>query len=298
MFGDKINKSTPMTPKLIYTIILAATLCSCGQHGQQQEKPSLMEASRTELATALAERDQLLMLVKDISAGMEQIRQLEGILMVANAHPQENVTLRTQIIPDLAALRQTLRQRREQLTALESRMQKSTLYSAELQSTIDMLRKQIDSQSHDINALRSRLTAATDSIGILSTTLDSLTFMVQTSHSERDAAKTASMQLEHELNTCYYIIASKADLKAHKILETGFLRKTKLLKGEFDQGFFITGDKRDLDTIHINSSKAKILTSHPEKSFRLTEHDGHWIINITSPDRFWGISNYLVVQTD
>ena len=100
------------------------------------------------------------------------------------------------------------------------------------------------------------------------------------------------------MNTCYYVIASKSQLKEHQILETGFLRKSKLLKGDFDKGFFVIGDKRNLTSLDLKSKKIKIRTSHPEDSYRIIETEKQKTLTIISPEKFWSLTNYLVIQSD
>jgi len=57
------------------------------------------------------------------------------------------------------------------------------------------------------------------------------------------------------------------------------------------------GNKRDLDIIPLHAKKAKIMTSHPESSYKINEgEDGFLTIQIFDKDAFWSMSNYLVVS--
>ena len=91
-------------------------------------------------------------------------------------------------------------------------------------------------------------------------------------------------------------IATKSELKKHNIIESGFLRKTKLMKGDFDKDFFVISDKRTLTTLPLNATKVKVLSSHPENSYELIEENGQKNLKINNPDKFWSLSNYLVIQ--
>ena len=92
--------------------------------------------------------------------------------------------------------------------------------------------------------------------------------------------------------------ASSKELKEHKILETGFLRKSKLLKGNFDQSFFTTADKRTLTVLNLHSKKAKVLTNPPSGSYEIIDNNGQKALRILNPDSFWALSNYLVIEID
>lgn len=283
---------------LIIAIAISMMLSSCGNKDKTQEQTSLLDASKQELATALEERDQLLGLVKEISTSMEQIKHLENIMTISGTQSLENPAQRARILSDIATVKKTLQSRRDKLTELEGRLQESSLYTEELKSTIEALRNQIDSQTADIEALRSLLTKANQQITDLSNEVDSLNTTVTTVNQNLSEAEAASILLENELNTCYYVVAQKSQLKKHHIIETGFLRKSKLLKGDFDKGFFIIGDKRNLSTIDLKSNKVKIYTNHPEDSYEITGQHKNKILTITDPKKFWSLTNYLVVQID
>ncbi len=284
---------------LIVTIItLSALFSACTGKQDPTEQISLMEASRQELATALEERDQLLCLVKEISVSMDQIRHLENIMTVSGTHAKENPSQRTRILSDISSLKRTLKQRREQLAQLETRLEESSLYTDELKSTVKVLYNQIDTQTREIENLRGQLTMANARIDSLNNAVDSLNTTVATINDNLDMANAASIRLEDELNTCYYIVTSKSELKKHQILETGFLRKSKLLKGDFDKGFFVIGDKRNMHTIELNSDKARVHTNHPEDSYAIRKENNKKILVILDPEKFWSLTNYLVIQTD
>lgn len=285
---------------ILFITVTFILLISCGDNGKKDtERPSLLEVSKQELATAVQERDQLMELVKLISDDMEQIRRLENILTVSNAQTAENPRQRTQLLADMAAIKKTLQQRRERLADLEGRLQNSAMYSEALQGAIDALRAQLEHQSLEMDSLRRQLTAANEHIGLLNDTVDSLNNTVIAVTDEKVAAENAATELNTELNTCYYVVGKKSELKAHNILETGFLRKSRLMKGDFDRGFFTITDKRHLATLPLNSRKAKILTNHPEKSFEITtDSNNQKALHILDKEEFWSLSNYLVIQID
>lgn len=285
---------------IILSLAAAALLGACNSKNEEeaQQQQALQDASKQELAAAVADRDQLLGLVNEIAAGMDQIKRLENILTVTNGIKGETTSQRAQIEADIAAIQQTLQQRREQLADLENKLNKSNLNNSNLRKTIETLRAQIDSQSAEIETLRSDLSQANERIGQLNTAVDSLNTTVTSVTDERNAAQQESTELANELNTCYYVVASKSELKSHKIIETGFLRKTKLMKGDFDQNFFTIGDKRTLTTLPLHSKKAEVLSNQPAGSYKIVDQNGQKVLHITNPDLFWSLSNYLVVKID
>ncbi len=278
-------------------VAVGLTACDSGK-SKKAEEEVLAQATREELATAVADRDQLLSLVNEINQGMDQIKQLENILTVSNNIPGETTTQREQIQSDIAAIQKALQDRREKLAELENKLANSNQNNNTLRKTITSLRAQIDSQTAEIASLRDNLGQAKERIGQLDAVVDSLNTTVSSVTDERNIAQEESVNLANELNTCYYAIGSKAELKDRHIIETGFLRKTKLLKGDFDQTFFTTADKRTLSRIALHSKKAEIMTNQPEGSYVIDDDNGQKILVITNPDAFWSLSNYLVIKID
>lgn len=290
-----------MTMKYLVIIssMLTIPLSSCVDNVRQtQEQQSLLEVSRQELATALEERDQLLALVKDLATEMDRIKHLENIVTLTGTQSTENPAQRAQLISDLEILKKTLQERRGQLEKLEAGLNESSLHNDELKSGIDALRKLIDSQARDIDNLRGLLSNANEKIVHLNDEVDSLNSTVEEVNQNLDKAQAASLRLENELNTCYYVVATKTQLKQHQIIETGFLRKSKLLRGDFDKGFFVIGDKRNLNSIDLGSDKVKVYTNHPDGSYEISGQDRDKTLTILNPDEFWSLTNYLVIQVD
>ncbi len=281
----------------IFVMMSLLLVHACRQGADVQPQPDLMEASRRELATAGEERDELMRLVTAITGDMDDIRRMENILASPAAN-DGNPKQTEQIMADIAAIRRTLAKRRAKLDLLESKLKESALFSSDLQDAINALRRQIDSRNKEINRLRMQLDSARQYIGSLNITVDSLYNAVDTLSFSRNRAEQTAIELENELNICYYTIASKSELKQHRILETGFLRKSRLLIGDFDRDFFLCGDKRNMKSVELHSRKAKLLTNHPEGSYNIITGEGSLRLEITNPDRFWSTTNFMVIQTD
>lgn len=287
--------------KKVFILLLAgaALLPACKNKEAEQEaehQAAVAAATREELADAVADRDQLLTLVNEISSDMNQIKQLENILTVNGGN--ETPGQREQIRSDIAAIQQALQERRERLDELESRLNSSNLSNRNLQTTVATLRQQIDGQTQEIAQLRSNLDEARTQIGQLDSAVDSLHQTVTLVTAELDSTSIAATQLSNDLNTCYYAIGTKDELKENNIIETGFLRRTKIMEGEFNANFFTRADKRTLPSIDLNSHDARVLTNQPADSYAIVDVDGHKVLRITNPAKFWSLSNYLVVQID
>lgn len=288
-----------MKRKFYLIMVLGLSLlASCSKEKatpQDTDPNAVAAASREELEQAVNDRDQLLSLMNEIQTGLNDIKNLENIVSVNGAETPDK---REQIKRDIAAIQQALVDRQAKLEALEQKLSSSNLYSKNLKNTIETLKAQIENQNQEIARLNDELANARAHIASLDNKVDSLNTTVSNVSSERDAAQKQSMDLGNELNTCYYAIGSTKELKDHKILEGGFLRKTKLMKGDFDQSFFTRADKRTLTTLQLHSKKAEVMSNQPKGSYTITDQNGQQVLTITNPEKFWSLTNYLVIKID
>ncbi len=251
------------------------------------------------LRVALANQDSLLVLMNDIADGMSQIKQMENILSSTNDLTSKSKDRRQEIRNDMLMIQQTLQMRRDRLAELEKKLQGSAANNATLQKSIQTLKQQIADQEGTIESLRNDLANANIHIEKLTANVDSLNTEVATVTAAKEQVEQVATTLNNELNECYYAIGSKSELKEHKLIETGFLRKTKIMPDDFEQSYFTTADKRTLTSIPLHSKKGKVLTNQPTDSYTITEGaNGMKVLNITSPARFWSVSNFLVIQVD
>lgn len=279
-----------------------AMLVACqGKEGNQAGGPTVSDS----LHVALANQDSLLVILNDITEGMNQIKQMENILSTG-ALGAETPDQRRQIREDMENIQKALEQRRQRLEQLEQQLAASNQNNATLQKAVTSLKTQIAEQEKTIDGLRGQLADANIQIEGLSRSVtqlgqekDSLTNVVEVESTARQDAERRATELNNEINMCYYAIGTTKELKEHNLMESGFLRKTKIMPENFDQNYFTTGDKRTLRTINLGSRKAKVMTNQPSDSYEIVEGaNGLKILKITNPARFWNQSNFLIVKTD
>lgn len=253
--------------------------------------------TRDSLKQVIADQDSLLSLINDLGNGMAQIKNLENILSVdVNSETPDR---REQIKRDMADIQRELDNRRQRLNELEARLNKSNSNNANLKKVIVSLKGQIAEQTSTIESLRKDLKDANIYIEELTEHVDSLSTTVENTLEEKHQVERENTELANQLNTCYYVVGSKSELKTQKIIETGFLKKTKIMPDDFQKGYFTTADQRTLRTIALHSKKAKVLTQQPAHSYTITEDaNGMKVLNITNPQEFWSTYKYLVVQID
>ena len=253
---------------------------------------------RDSLQQVIADQDSLLSLINELGDGMQQIKMMENILSSENIQ-SETPDRRDKIRNDMADIQRTLNERRQRLADLEARLNKSNSNNAHLRQAISSLKSQIAAQVTTIESLRKDLASANIYIDQLTQDVDSLNTEVANTIEEKQEVEQQNVELTNQLNQCYYVIGSKSELKEHSIIETGFLKKTKIMPEDFQRNYFTVADQRTLKSLPLHSKKAKVLTEQPSGSYEIvTGADGMKVLNIINPTEFWSTYKYLVIQVD
>lgn len=282
----------------VFGIIAIALMPSCREQAttdDSQRQDSINTELNDSLATALAEKDSLMALMMEINDGMTEIKRMEDIVTVRDLS-RETPDRKQQLRDDIVAIQKGIADRKKKLAELEKRLKQSTNFNDEMKKTIEGMKKQLASQQSTIDDLTKQLAAAHVEISNLNTRVDSLQTVNTQVNKEKTEAQQESKRLENELNTCYYAIGSKKELKNNKIIETGFLRKTKIMEGDFEKAYFTKADKRTLNEIPLHSKKAEVMSKHPAGSYSIVDNGGSKTLVINDSHRFWEYSNYLVVK--
>lgn len=293
--------------KIFYFVLFMvglAVLPACQRSNKLEQEAMWQDSINTVLqdsiANANAEKDSLMQLMSDIADGMAQIKELEDIVSVNNLNG-ETPDRKKQLRDDIVLIQQSINKHKTRLAELEKRLKQSTNYNANMEKSIASMKQQLEDQQKTINSLTEQLAAAHIQIKNLNQSVDSLNAVNKAVTKEKEAAQQESKNLTNEvnnLNSCYYVIGSKKELKNHKIIETGFLRKTKILEGDFEMSYFTKADRRTLSEIPLHSNKAQLMTNHPKDSYEIVDHGNVKTLRIINADRFWEKSNFLVVKVD
>lgn len=254
----------------------------------------------------------LSILVNEVSDGLSEIKNMEQIVSSTNLGG-ETSDRRAQLRNDILLIKSSIQDRQNRLAELEAKLiraEANSKYNEDskktMLQTIANLKQQLADQQIMIDELTARLDAANVRIKDLNQKVDSLKVENteaaaenRKAREENQRAREEMVRLENEMNECFYAIGSKNELKNHKIIETGFLRKTKVMQSSnIMHSYFTKADKRTLNEINLHSKKAKVLTNHDKQTYSVEDVGGVKVLKIYNQDKFWEYSNYLVVQVD
>ena len=278
------------------------TLFGCGDGSDKAGAEGADSIAQDGPLTEQQAQVRLIDLFNKISSDMDEIKILESRLSSGSTDgmsPQ-------QIQIDIQTLQAELDTRKQEIEQLKAQLSKSVTENARLLKMIDNLEAQVATYESTIADLSNQLSEAHVEIANLSGTVETLNHAVDSVSTQLGQAKEQAeiitqqnVALEQEANRCYYVIGSKAELKKHNIVESGFLKKTKVTKDFVGNSYFTVADRRSLLHIPTHSKKAKVLSSQPVDTYTITIDDaGNKVVNIINPTRFWGTMNYLVIQVD
>lgn len=232
----------------------------------------------------------------DIQENLNRIKEMEGIISLKTSNPSEmQDSAKEQINEDINMIYELLLKNKQTIEEMKRKLSKSDKKMKELERLIDNLQKQIEEKDAEINALKEQLSKLNIHIEILVTQVDSLSQENKVKDNEI-AAKT------DEINTVFYVFGTKKELIEKEVLtkEGGFIGigKIEKLRQDFNKDYFTKADLTQLNTITLAAKKARIITTHPSDSYKISGNEKADKLEITDAKKFWGASKYLVIVVE
>jgi DNA repair exonuclease SbcCD ATPase subunit len=273
------------------TIIVMATSCNGGSASMKEQLDSL----QTAYEQRNADYNELNEYLGVIATGLDSIALQEGQILKSDEGPALS---REQIKNNLDAYRQTLQNQRERIAVMEKKLQTNQKYSAHLRSIIATMKQQLAQKDEEIANLRKLvddknmdITKLKENVKILQQRNEMQAGLIVSQ------AETISSQ-DASIHTAFIKIGTKKELKQQGLLTGGFLKKTKVDFTKIDKSLFKAVDIRNTEKIEIPAKKAKLVTPQPKDSYRIDLVHNSLVLSVINPDKFWGISNFVIIQID
>ena len=243
--------------------------------------------------------NQTLVLLNDIETGFSKINQNESQMKVDLKGVEGSKNNKRQLIAaQMTSIKESMDQNKAKIAELRKLAAKKGKANSKLAETIKRLQTEIDQKGLQIQSLQAELDQKNIKITELNTTVTDQSKNIAEQQNVLEQQKSTLKEQDTNLNTVWYCIATPKQLKDEKIVSSGGLfQGKKLMKTDFDKKAFTQVDLRNISSIPTNSKNVKILSLHPENSYKLVKGaDKKITIQITSPSKFWSVSKYLVVQ--
>ncbi|MFN4122949.1 MAG: hypothetical protein ACK4GL_06565 [Flavobacteriales bacterium] len=289
--------------KLIIASLSVLILSAC-TNKEQQAEIELLRQKNAELLNETVSRDSainsFMEALNEIEDNLSEVKQKQSsITMAAKGSSEIEGNVKDRINEDILFINDLLEENKKKIANLQSKLKNSNFKISELEKLIAKMSQQIEEKDVEIAQLKEQLTKLNFQIEELTGTVADLTTQGQVKE------KVIAQQTE-KLNTAFYAVGTFKELRNNKVLdkEGGFLgiRRSKVVKDDFNQDYFTTIDVTKTKVIPINGKDVRLITNHAPDSYKLETDDNKkkYVKNIiiTNPDRFWKASKYLVVTID
>ncbi len=288
---------------ILIIVLIAFTLTSCVE---SSKKYKTLVAQYDSLAVAKdstsAELERVFETLNEVENGLKSLREAENIFALQTQQGKElSLSSREQMKSDVSAIGEAIAGYKKQIEKLKN---DNRIQSAQFKKRLDALTVELEEKSALIADLQkqleekdSQLRIKTQQIATLDQAVSNLRSDVSTLTQEKQVQKETIATQDQLLNTAFYIIGSKDDLIAAKVLSKGGLFRSARISYEAEQSAFVKIDIRNVNSVKLNAKKAKVLSVHPAGTYSLDlDENGFQVLNISSPAAFWEQTKYLVVQ--
>lgn len=277
--------------------VVCAVALLTGCNGEAKQQAAQLQSQNDSLMTvALRQTNELADLMANLDEVSAQLDEINGQISVNN----DDETLlgrRQRLIDQLATVKQRIVSKEKELSDLQKKYQSALGENKELQKCITRLKGDISVFQGKIVSLENTVAGQNEQIGKLNTTLNETQEALAVQSATAEAQKTVIDNQDKLINTGFYIIGTKAELKEMGLIEGGLFSKKRLTTKGFDTTSFTQVDIREVSEIPLGSKEARVLSSAPESSYEIVKgYDKTMTLRILDPVAFWSLSKFLVVM--
>jgi len=299
-------KIMKISQRLIVMLFAGTLLFSCNQAKLDQlEKQNLELTEQNQLQDSLM--NDFISTFNEFEENLALIKEKEQMIEMSAEDPELRRNSKDQIVSDIQMINDLLDKNRSLIDDLTAKVEKSERNNRSYLASISRLKKKLEERDTQVKSIKEELETMRLTVESLNGRVDNLRKVTQTLTEETnlqtariaEQADQIGEQLDKisdqtvAMNTAFFVKGTNKELKDKAVIDS------KRLNQDFDQGAFTKIDITEVQTIPLNTKKAKLLTTHPSDSYVLNE-EGKEIasLEITNPARFWKTSKYLVVVTN
>ena len=281
----------------IFSILVANFfLSSCGNSKEEEalkaHEDSLQNVNHSLSGQVVAKDSAIFGFIRafnEISDNLDVIKDKEKILTTSSKSGELDQDKKEQIIGDIQAIYDLMVKNKQKLSLVNKKLKKANLRIADFEKMIERLNAQIAEKDSEILELK--------------TQLEKMNIELSEVTMNYEAAQQMLQENTGKLNKAFYAFGTSKELIAQGVLtkEGGFigLGKAEKLKDNFNKSYFTQIDASETSSIALACKKAKLLTNHPDGSYKFDGAEGKIEkLNITNPEEFWGVSKYLVIVVE
>lgn len=272
-------------------LVSVITLCACSGDTQLKTEVDSLRAQIASQQEQLTNCDAFINLV---NTALDSIVSVDGNKIIGTGE----ISTREQIKNNLDAYQQILDNYKAKIDDLTQKLAETQGVQANsMKEAVSKLKDKLSEKLAEISELRGLVENKNISISQLSKEVNNLSKNVA-ELSNLSKKQAEELQNKDEMiNTAYYLLGTKKELKALGILsKSSLFSKSKVDLSTSEIGKFNKIDIRDQQTFHIPSKNAKILTPIPPGTYTMDISGNSCTLNIIDVNKFWSVSHYLVIE--
>lgn len=280
--------------KILLCCLILSLLVSCNsnENRDSNEKTLGLDERRDSLENLMIGN------LEQINQNLDLIRQKQGLINSPNV---EVPSLKERILQNISLINSLLDDNAKKIELLDRQVLDLGKNNKALSRLVKMTRERLQKQEQEILQLKQDLAFEEFKVADLNVMMDEMQVKNEQLESEKENLIEINAQYDKDLNKVYFVYGTETELREKEILNPRSLLHKSSLATTFNKNrsYFSEFDLRSLTEIPLNGKKAKLLTLHPEDSYRIEQSSADYCkIIISDAESFWSVSRFLVVQVN
>ena len=244
-------------------------------------------------------------LIVEVEDQIGDIVEKENLVYGQSQEPL-NSGKKENILKEIAMIDNLIIRSNANIQELTDKVKSSDLKLGIFQKRINSLQADLFDRQTVITDLKAEISLKDQAIELMVVQADSLSSTLNAKVNEigqKDLAVKQLTALNDELNKGYMAIGTFEELQEKGVVDKeggflGFIGRTVALQEDAESEMFIEFDKREISQLRIQAAELALVSNHPSGSYSIlpTDEENIKILEITDPEAFWQISQYLVIS--
>ena len=276
-------------PKIIYVAALAFAGCNSTSTEDVKKIKDLAKEDSIRAVQATQKDSVLTTYLNDlneIQENLDRIKAREKILSSTTPEMKESV------VDEVKQLDLWIVQNDKKMNSLQAKLKKMTGQNNNLEGIVAHLTQEIADKDREIADLQAKLSVANDSVRFLTSRFNDSIVEIKKQRAQVSAMRT-------EMNTVYYVTGTLKQLEVLEVIDSkgGIIGVGSHPQeaSNLDNYMFTRSDLSKLKGIALNGKFRRMLTTHPDNTYKIVSGTNADSLIITTPTTFWSESKYLIV---
>ena len=283
---------------ILAALVAPLAFSSCNQ-AELQRLQAQNDSLRSAATNSGIKLDDYFAAFNSIQENLNMIKEKEQIITLKTNNGEVDKASADQINEDITSIYELMLKNKKTIQDLNTKLQQNGLKNKEMAKTIQLLTDQINTKDKEVTDLKTKLERLNIDLANAEKRAAELDSTLQEAQNVNEELTEVNNAQDAALNTVYYVVGTKKELISHGVVDKAGAFKGLKIGDRFDKNYFTQVDLRNVNSINIGKKNVKLLSTHPNSSYKLIER-GKIVekLEITDPAAFWERSKFLVIVAD